>query len=291
MKARKHEAKSYEIKGGTDTTSLDIYLRQINRIPLMRLEQEREVATRAKAGDKNAIDQLVNANLRFVVSVAKQYANQGFPIEDLINEGNLGLIKAAQRFDVDRGYKFISYAVWWIRQGMLQALSQNSRIVRIPMNRSNVLYKVSKATRELDQQLGRTPTPEEIAERIDLSLDDVLDASRISNSHVSLDEKIPGDGDDKSFVERLEDEDGVRTDELAFKNMLSEDLNRALNTLADRERQIMEMYFGLNGEEPLTLEDIGKRIGLTRERVRQIKEQAIQRLRHRSRSRYLEDYA
>jgi len=276
---------------GRDTSSFDIYLHQINRIPLMSAEEEAEVARRAKNRDEKALDQLVQANLRFVVSVAKKYANQGVPMEDLVNEGNIGLIKAARRFDVDRGYKFISYAVWWIRQAILVALSQSSRIVRVPLNRSNVLYKIGKASRELDQQLDRLPTVEEIAGHLELPVEEVEETMRISNSHVSLDVTISDDGDDKSFLAYLEDEEATGPDEHTEREMLGESTRRALATLNERERRIMELYFGLNGEEPLTLEDIGKRLGLTRERIRQIKEQAIQRLRHHSRAKYLEDYA
>lgn len=272
-------------------TGFDIYLRQINRIPLMSAEEEREVAQRARDGDEKALDQLVQANLRFVVSVAKKYANQGVPIEDLVNEGNIGLIKAARRFDVDRGYKFISYAVWWIRQAILVSLSQGSRIVRVPLNRSNVLYKIGKASRELDQQLGRVPTAEEIARHMEIPVEEVEQTMRIANSHVSLDMAISDEGDEKSFIARLEDEEATAPDEYTERRILGESTLRALRTLSARERQIMELYFGLNGEEPLTLEDIGKRIGLTRERIRQIKEQAIQRLRHHTRSKYLEDFA
>jgi RNA polymerase primary sigma factor len=286
-----YEAKRYHDKGGSEPTSFDIYLKQINRIPLMSAEEEAEVARRAQDGDESALDQLVQANLRFVVSVAKKYINQGVPIEDLVNEGNIGLIKAARRFDVDRGYKFISYAVWWIRQAILVALSQGSRIVRVPLNRASKLYKIGKASRELDQQLGRVPTAEEIAGHLQIPVVEVEETMRISNTHVSLDMTMPEEGDDKSFVSYLQDEDATQPDEYAEQEMLGESMRRALDTLDEREQRIMEMYFGLNGEEPLTLEDIGKRLGLTRERIRQIKEQAIQRLRHQSRAKYLEDYA
>jgi RNA polymerase primary sigma factor len=256
----------------------------------MTVEEEREVARRAKSGDEKALDQLVRANLRFVVSVAKRYVNQGMPIEDLINDGNLGLVKAAKRFDVDRGYKFISYAVWWIRQSILQSLSNNSRIVRVPLNRAGVLFKIGRATRELDQDLGRLPTPEEIAERIDLPLDEVIETMNIPNTYVSLDERLSEDENDNTFVDYLEDDAVVSPDVYTDREMLSVDLAKALKTLTDRERKIMEMYYGLNGEEPATLEEIGKRLGLTRERIRQVKEHAIQRLRHQSRARYLDGY-
>lgn len=284
---------NYEVEGKyqAEPSGFDIYLRQINRIPLMSAEEEREVAGRARDGDEEALDQLVQANLRFVVSVAKKYANQGVPMEDLVNEGNIGLIKAARRFDVDRGYKFISYAVWWIRQAILVSLSQGSRIVRVPLNRSNVLYQIGRASRELDQRLGRAPTAEEIARYMEIPVAEVEQTMKIANHHVSLDVAISDEGDDKSFLSRLEDDDATAPDEYAEQRGLGEATHRALRTLSDRERQIIELYFGLNGEEPLTLEDIGKRIGLTRERIRQIKEQAIQRLRHHTRSKFLEDFA
>jgi RNA polymerase primary sigma factor len=288
MKTKRRELDSNHL--GAGQSSLDTYLKEINKVPLMTAEEERDVARRARAGDEQALDQLVRANLRFVVSVAKRYANQGMPIEDLINDGNLGLIKAAQRFDVDRGYKFISYAVWWVRQSILQSLSNNSRIVRVPLNRAAVLFKIGKATRELDQDLGRLPTPEEIAARIDLPVDEVIDTMGIPNTYVSLDERLSEDESDNAFVDYLEDDAVVLPDEHTDREMLSLDLARALKTLTERERIIMEMYYGLNGEEPITLEEIGKRLGLTRERIRQIKELAIQRLRHQSRARYLEGY-
>jgi RNA polymerase primary sigma factor len=288
----RHYQKEYDKEAtGPEPSSFDIYLRQINRIPLLSAEQEVDVARRAKKGDEKALDLLVQSNLRFVVSVAKKYANQGVPIGDLVNEGNIGLMKAARRFDVDRGYKFISYAVWWIRQAILVALSQSSRIVRIPLNRANILYKISKAMRELDQRLGRVPTADEIAGHLELPVEDVLDTMRISNNHVSLDMTISDDIDDKPYLAYLEDEAAAGPDEFAEREALGQSMKHALSTLSEREQRIMELYFGLGGEEPLTLEAIGERIGLTRERIRQIKERAIQRLRHHSRSKYLKDYA
>jgi RNA polymerase primary sigma factor len=287
---RDREPKSTREAPRREPTAFDIYLEEINKVPLMTREEEREVARRARAGDQRALDQLVQANLRFVVSVAKRYANQGIPIEDLVNDGNLGLIKAAQRFDVDRGYKFISYAVWWIRQSMLLSLSQNSRIVRLPLNRANVLYKIGKISRELDQELGRAPTAEEIAEHIDVPVAEVQETMEIANHHVSLDESLSDSEDDRSFVDYLEDDAVVSPDNHVDQEMLSADLDRVLKTLTERERTIMQMYYGLNGEEPITLEQIGKRLGLTRERIRQIKEHAIQRLRHQSRAKLLEPY-
>lgn len=277
--------------GNPGQTSFDIYLRQINRIPLMSAEEEAVVARRARAGEESALDELVQANLRFVVSVAKKYANQGVPIEDLVNEGNIGLIKAARRFDVDRGYKFISYAVWWIRQAILVSLSQGSRIVRLPLNRSGALYKIGKASRELDQLLHRAPTAEEIASHLGLAVEEVEETMRIASSHVSLDSSMSEDGDDKTFLSHLEDEDAARPDEQIERQLLGRSMRRALDTLDDREQLVMVLYFGLNGEEPRTLDEIGRHVGLTRERIRQIKERAIERLRHYSRAKFLEDYA
>jgi RNA polymerase primary sigma factor len=211
-------------------------------------------------------------------------------MEDLVNEGNIGLMKAARRFDVDRGYKFISYAVWWIRQAILVSLSQGSRIVRLPLNRSNLLYKIGRTSRELDQQMGRAPTTEEIAEQVGVTAEEVEQTMRIANHHVSLDTAMSDDGDDQSYLAQLEDEESAGPDEHLDGLMLGESTARALRTLNDREREILQLYFGLGGREPLTLEDIGKRLGLTRERIRQIKEQAIQKLRHSSRSKYLRDF-
>lgn len=276
---------------GIGPSSFDIYLRQINRIPLLSADEEKDVARRAQDGDEAARELLVQSNLRFVVSSAKKYTNQGVPIEDLVNEGNIGLIKAAERFDVGRGFKFISYAVWWIRQAILVCLSRSSRIVRLPLNRANILYKIGKAKRELDQGLGRKPSVEEISKLTGISIEEIEESSRIANTHISLDTRISGEGDERTIVENLEDELTERPDAYVERRRLGDSMNQALAMLGEREREILEIYFGVNGEEPLTLEDIGKRIGLTRERIRQIKEQAIQKLRHYSRAVFLEDYA
>jgi len=270
--------------------SLDVYLHEINRTPLLKREQEQTLAQQIRDGSQTALDSLVKANLRFVVSIAKQYANQGLSLEDLINEGNLGLIKAAHRFDEKRGYKFISYAVWWIRQAMLQALAEHSRIVRLPLNRAGTLYRIGKASRQLDQELGRQPTAEEIADRLNLSVEEVQDTMSIANTHVSLDDPYSDEREDNALVEYLTDEEQASPDEGTYSNALTEDMEKALNTLGERERLILTLYFGLNGEDPLTLEDIGKRMDLTRERIRQIKEKAIQRLRHSTRAKYLKGY-
>jgi len=270
--------------------SLDLYLHEINKTPLLTREEERDLARRIRTGDKKALDGLVKANLRFVVSIAKQYSNQGLSLEDLINEGNLGLIKAAHRFDEERGFKFISYAVWWIRQAMLQSLAEHSRIVRLPLNRAGTLYRIGKASRQLDQELGRTPSAEEIAKRLNLSTEEVEDTMTIANTHVSLDDPYSADKDDTALVDYLTDETQAAPDEDTYVSALSDDLERALGTLTDREQLILALYFGLGGEEPMTLEDIGKRLKLTRERIRQIKEKAIQRLRHSTRAKFLQGY-
>ncbi len=272
------------------TRSLDIYLHEINKTPLLKREEEKELAERIREDDKAALDQLVKANLRFVVSVAKQYANQGLPLEDLINDGNLGLIKAAHRFDEKRGYKFISYAVWWIRQAMLQSLAEHSRIVRLPLNRAGTLYRIGKVSRQLDQELGRKPNAEEIAKKLNISIEEVQDTMNIANTHISLDDPYSNDQDDNALVDYLMDENAEMPDERTYSNALGEDMAKALGTLSDRECEILTLYFGLKNDEPLTLEEIGKRLNLTRERIRQIKEKAIMRLRHSSRAKYLKGY-
>ncbi|HEY5133129.1 MAG TPA: RNA polymerase sigma factor RpoD/SigA [Candidatus Krumholzibacteriaceae bacterium] len=270
--------------------SLDLYLKEINNTALLTREQEKELAKRIRKNDEGALHALVKANLRFVVSIAKQYVNQGLSLADLVNEGNLGLIKAAYRFDEKRGYKFISYAVWWIRQAMLQALAEQSRIVRLPLNRAGTLYRIGKAARQLDQELGRSPEVSEIADKLKLPHDEVRDTMQIANSHLSLDASFSNDQEENSLVDYLADDNLESPDEQTYVNALSDDMQKALDTLTDRERQILSLYFGLEGEEPLTLEEIGKRMNLTRERIRQIKEKAILRLRHNSRSKYLKGY-
>jgi RNA polymerase primary sigma factor len=270
--------------------SLDLYLREINNTSLLTREEERELAKRIHKGEEDALHRLVKANLRFVVSIAKQYVNQGLSLDDLINEGNLGLIKAAHRFDEKRGFKFISYAVWWIRQAMLQALAEQSRIVRLPLNRAGTLYRIGKAARQLDQELGRNPEVEEIAKKLNLSQEEVRDTMQIANSHLSLDASFNNDQEENSLVDYLADETQEPPDEMTFSNALSDDMVKALSTLTDREQTILMLYFGLGDAEPMTLEEIGKKMHLTRERIRQIKEKAILRLRHSSRSKYLKGY-
>jgi len=276
--------------GSGEEGSLDQYLREISRYPLIPQEEEVRLAQRIRVGEAEALDKLVRSNLRFVVSVAKKYQNQGVSLSDLINEGNLGLIRAAHKFDETKGIKFISYAVWWIRQAMLQSLAEHSRIVRLPLNRAGTLYRIGKVSRQLDQELGRAPTPDEIAARLNISPQEVEETMVIANTHVSLDDPYSADKDDTALVDHLTAEGQESPDEGTYTAALSDDLDRALGTLSDRERRVLAMYFGLGGDEPMTLEDIGRKLGLTRERIRQIKEKAIQRLRHSTRARFLQGY-
>jgi len=269
--------------------SLDLYLREIGETPLIKAAEEVELAKKIKNGDQSALEKLTKANLRFVVSVAKQYQNQGLSLADLINEGNIGLIKAAKRFDETRGFKFISYAVWWIRQAILQALAEQSRIVRLPLNRVGTLHKIGKISSSLQQEFGREPSPAEIAKELELSTLEVSDTLKISNTHLSLDAPF-STSEDNSLMDVLEDELQPAPDEALLDESLRLEIERALRTLSGREAQVISLYFGLTQEKPLTLEEIGARFGLTRERVRQIKEKAIRRLRHASRSKTLRAY-
>ena len=266
-----------------------MYLREIGETPLLTAAEEVALAKRIRAGDHDALERLTKANLRFVVSVAKQYQNQGLSLADLINEGNIGLIKAAKRFDETRGFKFISYAVWWIRQAILQALAEQSRIVRLPLNRVGTLHKIGKVSSSLEQEFGREPSPEEIAEHLDLSEIEVSDTLKISNSHLSLDAPF-STSEDNSLIDVLEDEYQPSPDEQLLGDSLRVEIEKALETLTAREAEVINLYFGLNQEKALTLEEIGARFNLTRERVRQIKEKAIRRLRHASRSKSLRAY-
>lgn len=269
--------------------SLDLYLREIGSTPLINAAQEVKLARRIRQGDQKALDNLTKANLRFVVSVAKNYQNQGLSLADLINEGNIGLIKAAKRFDETRGFKFISYAVWWIRQAILQALAEQSRIVRLPLNRVGTLHKIGKVSSSLEQTYGRIPSPNEIAKELELSENEVSDTLKISNSHLSLDQPFSV-SEDNSLIDILEDEYQPGPDEALLDMSLRVEIEKALDTLAPREAEVINLYFGLHAEKALTLEEIGARFSLTRERVRQIKEKAIRRLRHASRSRSLRAY-
>jgi RNA polymerase primary sigma factor len=259
--------------------SLGLYLREIRRIPLLTPAEEAELARHAKNGDQVALDRLVRHNLRFVVSVAKQYANHGVPFEDLINEGNLGLIRGARRFDVDRGYRFISYAVWWIKQAILQYLAEQSRTVRLPLNKTSALTKITKESQRLGQELGREPTADELARRLQLKPEDVERTLAMPTKQFSLDDPVEG-RDNDFHVETLSDEISTPADEAVMESTMTEDIEAALSSLNPREEDILKRYFGLGGNQPHTLEEIGRHYRLTRERVRQIRDRAIWRLRN-----------
>ena len=272
-----------------ESQSLDKYLQEIGKVDLLTPDEEVELAKRIKEGDQIALEKLTKANLRFVVSVAKQYQNQGLSLGDLINEGNLGLIKAAQRFDETRGFKFISYAVWWIRQSILQALAEQSRIVRLPLNRVGSLNKISKTFSELEQKFEREPSPEELAEVLEVTTAEVVDTMKISGRHVSMDAPFV-QGEENSLLDVLANDSEETPDSGLMTDSLRREVQRALSTLTQREADVITLYFGLNGEHAMTLEEIGEKFNLTRERVRQIKEKAIRRLRHTSRSKALKPY-
>ncbi|MBA4302114.1 RNA polymerase primary sigma factor [Algoriphagus alkaliphilus] len=272
-----------------ESQSLDKYLQEIGKVDLLTADEEVVLAKRIREGDQLALEKLTKANLRFVVSVAKQYQNQGLSLGDLINEGNLGLIKAAQRFDETRGFKFISYAVWWIRQSILQALAEQSRIVRLPLNRVGSLNKISKTFSELEQKFEREPSPEELAEVLEVSASEVVDTMKISGRHVSMDAPFV-QGEENSLLDVLENDGDEKPDDGLMTDSLRKEVQRALSTLTQREADVITLYFGLNGEHAMTLEEIGEKFNLTRERVRQIKEKAIRRLRHTSRSKTLKPY-
>ena len=271
-----------------ESASLDKYLQEIGREDLISVEEEVELAQRIKKGDQTALEKLTRANLRFVVSVAKQYQNQGLSLPDLINEGNLGLIKAAEKFDETRGFKFISYAVWWIRQSILQALAEQSRIVRLPLNQVGSLNKINKAYSKFEQENERKPSPEELAEQLELPADKVADTLRVSGRHISVDAPFV-EGEDNSLLDVLVNSDSPNADRSLINESLSREIERSLATLTERESDIIKLFFGIGCQE-MTLEEIGERFGLTRERVRQIKEKAIRRLRHTSRSKLLKTY-
>ncbi|MEK6650885.1 MAG: sigma-70 family RNA polymerase sigma factor [Bacteroidota bacterium] len=272
-----------------ESQSLDKYLQEIGKVELLVPQEEIDLARRIKKGDQKALEKLTKANLRFVVSVAKQYQNQGLSLGDLINEGNLGLIKAAKRFDETRGFKFISYAVWWIRQSILQALAEQSRIVRLPLNRVGALNKIGKAFSTLEQEFEREPSASELAEELDMSLFEVSDTLKISGRHLSMDAPF-AQGEDNRLLDVIQDSRQPSPDSGLMEESLREEVRRALNTLSEREAQVIRLYFGLDQEHSLTLEEIGEKFNLTRERVRQIKEKAIRRLRHASRSKALRAY-
>lgn len=274
-----------------ETASLDKYLQEIGKVDLITAEEEVELAVRIREGDQAALEKMVNANLRFVVSVSKQYQNQGLSLPDLINEGNLGLIKAAQRFDETRGFKFISYAVWWIRQSILQALAEQSRIVRLPLNKIGSINKINKTFAKLEQLHEREPSAEEIAEALDMTPKDVKQSMKNSGRHVSMDAPLKNSDESSSnMYEVMPGEDRPSPEQQLMTDSLRKEIERALSTLTLREADVVRLYFGLGGEHPLTLEEIGERFDLTRERVRQIKEKAIRRLKHTSRSKLLKTY-
>ncbi|MDR3245107.1 MAG: RNA polymerase sigma factor RpoD/SigA [Prevotellaceae bacterium] len=271
-----------------ESASLDKYLQEIGREELITVEEEVELAQQIKKGNQEALEKLTKANLRFVVSVAKQYQNQGLSLPDLINEGNLGLIKAAEKFDETRGFKFISYAVWWIRQSILQALAEQSRIVRLPLNQVGSLNKINKALAKFEQENERTPSSEELSTILEIPKEKVSDTLRVSGRHVSVDAPFV-DGEDNSLLDVLVNNDSPNADKGLLNESLAKEIDRALATLTERERDIVKYFFGIGSQE-MTLEEIGEKFGLTRERVRQIKEKAIRRLRHSSRSKLLKSY-
>ncbi|CDS95937.1 MULTISPECIES: RNA polymerase sigma factor RpoD/SigA [Sphingobacterium] len=271
-----------------ESQSLDKYLHEIGKVDLITAEEEVELAQRIREGDQVALEKLTKTNLRFVVSVAKQYQNQGLTLGDLINEGNLGLIKAAKRFDETKGFKFISYAVWWIRQSILQAIAEQSRIVRLPLNQVGSLSKISKAFSKLEQEYEREPSPEELADILETTVDKVSDTLSNSGRHVSMDAPFV-QGEENTLLDVLENHD-PDTDSSLIDESLSEEIRRSLSTLTEREREIIVLFFGLGSNHQLSLEEIGEKFNLTRERVRQIKDKALQRLRHTSRSKILKSY-
>jgi RNA polymerase primary sigma factor len=272
-----------------ESQSLEKYLQEIGKVDLITPEEEVKLAQRIRENDAAALDKLTKSNLRFVVSVAKQYQNQGLTLSDLINEGNLGLIKAAKRFDETRGFKFISYAVWWIRQSILQALAEHSRIVRLPLNRVGSLNKISKAFSKLEQDFERDPSVEELAEMLDISTEEVENTMSISGRHISMDAPFVS-GEENTLLDVLVNDDAPNADKGLIYESLSNEIDRSLATLTERQRDVVRLYFGIGIEHPMSLEDIGEEFELTRERVRQIKDKALKRLRHTSRSKMLKSY-
>ena len=272
-----------------ESASLDKYLQEIGHEDLLTVDEEVELAQRIRKGDREALEKLTKANLRFVVSVAKQYQNQGLSLPDLINEGNLGLIKAAEKFDETRGFKFISYAVWWIRQSILQAIAEQSRIVRVPLNQVGSVNKINRVMNKFEQENERRPSVDEIAEKTDIPFEKIEDAISVNNRHVSADAPFV-DGEDNSLLDVLVNDDAPMADRMLVIESLREEINRALTSLNERERNIIEAFFGINQTTEMTLEEIGEKFGLTRERVRQIKEKAIRKLRQNTKSKMLKSY-
>jgi len=281
-------AKTTKITTGTNR-SISLYLSDIGRYEPLPPEREVELAIRIKKNDEAAMQELIECNLRFVVSVAKKYQGNGLSLADMINEGNIGLIKAARRFDHSRGFKFISYAVWWIRQSILQALAEQARLIRLPLNRVGTITKITRVAEKLEAEIGRQPKANEISHQLDMTPDEVLNAMQYSRRHSSLDTPFQ-DGEDNSLMDVVEDKKGDHPDENIMRNSMKEDMMISLKTLSTREKDVLEMYYGINRENPLTLTEIGEEFDLTRERVRQIKAKAIQRLGHKSRSKMLRKY-
>jgi RNA polymerase primary sigma factor len=273
----------------TEENSLALYLKEIGKNKTLPVEEEAQTAVRIRKGDRKALEKLVKANLRFVVSVARNYQNQGLPLSDLINEGNLGLIRAAKRFDEKKNFKFISYAVWWIRQAILQALAEQSRIIKLPLNRVGTIHKIGKAQSRLEQKYRRIPNIEEIARELKLDEEEVRETIKIGNSHMSLDAPLQ-QGEDSKLLDLLQDEDQELPDDGVMEISLQEEINQTLDTLTCREKEVIKLYFGIGEETAHTLEEIGQRFNLTRERARQIKEKALRRLKHSSRSQRLKVY-
>lgn len=272
-----------------EAQSLDKYLQEIGKVALLTAEDEIKLAIKIKQGDPEALEKLTRANLRFVVSVAKQYQNQGLSLGDLINEGNLGLIKAAKRFDETRGFKFISYAVWWIRQSILQALAEQSRIVRLPLNRVGVLNRIGKAYSNLEQEYEREPSPEELAKELEMDVQDISETLQVSSKHLSFDAPFTQDEENR-LLDVIQNEEQPSPDTSLMSESLNAEIERALSKLSEQEAEIIKLYFGLGDDQPMTLEEIGDRFNLTRERIRQIKEKAIRRLRNTTRSKELKKY-
>jgi RNA polymerase primary sigma factor len=272
-----------------DSVTLDKYLQEIGREELITAEEEVELAIKIREGDEAALERLTKANLRFVVSVSKQYQGQGLTLPDLINEGNLGLIKAARRFDETRGFKFISYAVWWIRQSIIQAISEQSRLVRLPLNKIGAISKIKKGTSLLEQELEREPNAQEVSEFLDLSESEVSNILNINNRHISVDAPF-SEGEDHGLLDVMENEDSPKADKLLMQESLNNEIKRSLATLTDRESEVLKLFYGIDGKRENSLEEIGTKFDLTRERVRQIKEKAIKRLKHNSRNKLLKSY-
>jgi len=272
-----------------EAQSLDKYLQEIGKVSLLTAEDEIKLAIKIRQGDAEALEKLTRANLRFVVSVAKQYQNQGLSLGDLINEGNLGLIKAAKRFDETRGFKFISYAVWWIRQSILQALAEQSRIVRLPLNRVGVLNRIGKAYRNLEQEYEREPSAEELAKELEMDVQEISETLQVSSKHLSFDAPFTQD-DENRLLDVIEDDEQSAPDTSLMSESLNAEIEKALSKLSEQEAEIIKLYFGLGDDQPMTLEEIGDRFNLTRERIRQIKEKAIRRLRNTTRSKELKKY-